>query len=107
MTDPRKTLIAALLDRSGSMETSKLATEDGWRELIHEQRLLPGQCQVTLAQFDTVYEVVYPPTPIDDAPEFAVEPTRSNGAARRANCDPHHFREILLANGLGRVHPQF
>ncbi|BBX67881.1 vWA domain-containing protein [Mycolicibacterium psychrotolerans] len=74
MTDPDKTLIAALLDRSGSMETSKKATEDGWRELINEQRLLPGQCQMTLAQFDTEYEVLYPPTPIADVPDLVVEP---------------------------------
>ena len=74
VTNPNKTLIAALLDRSGSMETSKQATEDGWRELINEQRLLPGQCQVTLAQFDTVYEVLYSATPIADVPEFVVEP---------------------------------
>ena len=74
MTNPNATLIAALLDRSGSMETSKHATEDGWRELINEQRLLPGQCQVTLAQFDTVYEVLYSATPVADVPEFVVEP---------------------------------
>jgi hypothetical protein len=74
MTDPHTTLIAALLDRSGSMETSKDATEDGWRELINEQRHLPGECLVTLAQFDTVYEVVYDPTPIADVPEFIVQP---------------------------------
>ena len=29
MTDPNKAVIAALLDRSGPMETSKQATEDG------------------------------------------------------------------------------
>ncbi len=74
MTDPTKTLIAALLDRSGSMETSKRATEDGWRELINEQRRLPGRCEMTLAQFDTQYEVVYPATPIADVPELIVEP---------------------------------
>ena len=74
MTDPNRTLIAALLDRSGSMETSKKATEDGWRELINEQHQQPGQCQVTLAQFDTVYEVVYSATDIADVPEFVVEP---------------------------------
>jgi hypothetical protein len=74
MTNPNKTLVAALLDRSGSMETSKAATEDGWRELINEQRLQPGDCQVTLAQFDTVYEVVYPPTDIADVADFSVQP---------------------------------
>lgn len=74
MTDRDKTLIAALLDRSGSMQTSKEATEDGWRELINEQRQLPGQCEMTLAQFDTDYEVLYPPTPIADVPDLVVQP---------------------------------
>ncbi len=74
MTDPKKTLIAALLDRSGSMESSKKATEDGWRELINEQRQQPGRCQVTLAQFDTVYEVLYSVTDAAEVPEFVVQP---------------------------------
>jgi len=74
VTNSDKTLIAALLDRSGSMETSKLATEDGWRELINAQRLEPGQCSVTLAQFDTVYELLYPPTPIGDVADFVLQP---------------------------------
>lgn len=74
MTDPKKTLIAALLDRSGSMQTSKQATEDGWRELINGQREQPGRCQVTLARFDTEYEVLYSDTDIADVPEFVVEP---------------------------------
>jgi hypothetical protein len=74
MTDSNKTLIAALLDRSGSMETCKEATEDGWRELINEQRSHPEYCEVTLAQFDTEYEVLYPPTVIAAVPEFVVVP---------------------------------
>lgn len=74
MTDSNKTLIAALLDRSGSMSSSKQATEDGWRELITEQRGEPGHCEVTLAQFDTEYEVLYPRTDIAAVPEFVVEP---------------------------------
>lgn len=74
MTNSNHTLIAALLDRSGSMSSSKAATEDGWRELISEQRQEPGQCQVTLAQFDTHYEVLYPATDIGAVPEFVVEP---------------------------------
>ena len=74
MTNSDATLLAALLDRSGSMTTSKTATEDGWRTLIAGQRALPGQCRVTLAQFDTDFEMVYSDTPIADVPEFAVEP---------------------------------
>ena len=74
MTDSTRTLIAALLDRSGSMSGSKEATEDGWRELINAQRQNPGQCQVTLAHFDTEYELLYPPTDIGLVPEFVVAP---------------------------------
>lgn len=74
MTDPNKTLIAALLDRSGSMSDCIAATEDGWRELINGQRQAPGDCEVTLAHFDTEYEVLYPPTDIAQVPEFAVRP---------------------------------
>ncbi|MBU3749975.1 MAG: VWA domain-containing protein [Mycobacterium sp.] len=74
MTDSSKTLIAALLDRSGSMATSIQSTEDGFRELINGQRATPGQCQVTLAQFDHAYEVVYSPTDIGAVPEFVLEP---------------------------------
>jgi hypothetical protein len=74
MTDSNKTLIAALLDRSGSMSTCTAATEDGWRELINEQRSHPEYCEVMLAQFDTEYEVLYPPTVITAVPEFVVVP---------------------------------
>ena len=74
MTDSNKTLIAALLDRSGSMDDSKEFTEDGWRELINTQRSEPEYCEVTLAQFDTEYEVLYPPTPVAAVPDFVVEP---------------------------------
>ena len=74
MTDTNKTLIAALLDRSGSMAGSTEATEDGWRELINSQRSEPEYCEVTLAQFDTSYEVLYPPTAITAVPEFVIVP---------------------------------
>ena len=100
MTDPNKTLIAALLDRSGSMETSKQATEDGWRELIHEQRQLPGQCQVTLAQFDTVYEVVYAADPYRRRPGVHVEP-RGRTALLDAVLQVHH-RDRRAAVGATR-----
>ena len=79
MTNPNTTLIAALLDRSGSMGTSVEATEDGWRELIDAQRANPGLCFVTLAQFDHEYELLYPPTDIAAVPGFEVVP-RGNTA---------------------------
>lgn len=74
MTNPDKTLIVALLDRSGSMHTAKQATEEGWREFINGQKQLPGECRVTLAQFDDVYELVYQNVDINDVPEFVLLP---------------------------------
>ena len=64
MTNADLTLIAALLDRSGSMEDCKKATETGFGELISRQRGEPGEAIVTLSQFDDVYENVYANVPI-------------------------------------------
>lgn len=54
MTNSDLTLIAALLDRSGSMSSSVRATCDGFDELIKGQKETPGKALVTLAQFDKV-----------------------------------------------------
>ena len=59
MTDPNRTHLAFLLDRSGSMQSIKTDTEGGFDAFIAEQREQPGECTVTLAQFDTDYEVTY------------------------------------------------
>ena len=64
MTNPDLTLIAALLDRSGSMEDCRRATETGFDEMINQQRGEPGEAVVTLSQFDDVYENVYANVPI-------------------------------------------
>ena len=74
MTDPQRTLIAVLLDRSGSMECVKSDTEGGFNAFIDEQRGEPGDARVTLAQFDTDYEVVYANRPIADVPPLALQP---------------------------------
>ena len=58
MTDPQHSLIAVLLDRSGSMESIKSDTEGGFNAFIAEQRNEPLDIRVTLAQFDTDYDVV-------------------------------------------------
>lgn len=74
MTDPQRTLIAVLLDRSGSMESIKSDTEGGFDAFIAEQSRQPGHATVTLAQFDTEYEVVYANRPIDDVPPLQLQP---------------------------------
>lgn len=79
MTNSDLTLIAALLDRTGSMESSKEATEDGFNELISALKADPGQAFVTLAQFDKYHdapvpEFVYQNKPINDVPKLALIP---------------------------------
>jgi hypothetical protein len=74
MTDPQKALIAVLLDRSGSMESIKADTEGGFNAFIDEQRKDPGEARVTLAQFDTEYEVVYADQPIAAVGRLELQP---------------------------------
>ena len=49
MTDPQRTLIAVLLDRSGSMQVIKDDTEGGFNAFVEQQRNEPGEARVTLA----------------------------------------------------------
>lgn len=74
MTDPQLTHLYFLLDRSGSMESIRAATEEGFDAFIAQQRQLPGQCQVTLVQFDTDYQQVYAARPIAAVPPLRLTP---------------------------------
>jgi hypothetical protein len=74
MTDPQRALIAVLLDRSGSMESIKSDTEGGFNAFIDGQRNTPLDVRVTLAQFDTEYDVVYANRPIEDVPRLNLQP---------------------------------
>lgn len=74
MTNPKLTHLYFLLDRSGSMESIKDDTEGGFNAFIAEQRAQPGECRVTLAQFDNEYEEVYRDRPIGDVPRLELRP---------------------------------
>lgn len=74
MTNPNLTLIAALLDRSGSMRSCKEATETGFDELIAKQRSEPGDAIVTLSIFDDRYDNVYANVPIAGVAPLSLEP---------------------------------
>lgn len=74
MTNTDLTLIAALLDRSGSMQNCQKATETGFGELIAKQRCQPGEAIVTLSMFDDVYESVYSNVPIADVAPLSLVP---------------------------------
>ena len=74
MTDANLTHLYFLLDRSGSMQSIRDDTIGGFNAFIADQRQHPGDCRVTLAQFDTDYEVTYENLPIADVPKLDLQP---------------------------------
>ena len=77
MTRADLTHLYFLLDRSGSMQSIKTDTEGGFAAFIAEQRAHAGECRVTLAQFDDVYEVVHSGIPVADVPPLDLQPRGS------------------------------
>ncbi|TRW86196.1 VWA domain-containing protein [Mycolicibacterium sp. 018/SC-01/001] len=74
MPNQNLTLIAFLLDRSGSMQSIKSDVVGGFDAFLAEQRAGDGDCRVTLAQFDDGYEVVYRALPVGDVPPLVLNP---------------------------------
>ena len=74
MTNADTKLIAALLDRSGSMRDIAADMCGGFDAFIAKERVQPGSTLVTLAQFDDRYEVVYDNKPIGAVPDLRLEP---------------------------------
>lgn len=68
------TEVVVVLDRSGSMSSTKTDAEGGLNTLIEEQKKGVGDVNFTLIQFDDVYEVVYDGVPIKDVKPFTLVP---------------------------------
>lgn len=64
-TKPNSTLIAVVLDRSGSMESVRDATIESVNGFIDLQRKLPGEAKLTLMQFDTEFLTTCDEVPLD------------------------------------------
>lgn len=71
---PNYTHITMLLDRSGSMQSIKDATEEAYNAFIADQRKIPGECTVTLHQFDDQYDTVYHALPLQMIPPLSLRP---------------------------------
>ncbi len=77
MTNPNRTLIGMLVDRSGSMHRIVKDMQGGIDSLINEQKAVPGYCEMTIAQFDHEYELVTPLTDIRSIPPYELHPRGS------------------------------
>src|SRR5688500_13147998 len=62
-----ETDVTVILDRSGSMEAIASDVIGGFNQFLTDQQRQPGDCRLTLVQFDDQYEVVYLARPIGDA----------------------------------------
>jgi hypothetical protein len=74
MTRADLTHIYFLLDRSGSMQSITTDIEGGFAAFVEEQQRAPGECRVTLAQFDDRYDVVYSSVPVALVPPLDLQP---------------------------------
>ena len=74
MTKPNKTEIIFLVDRSGSMQSIAAAMTSGIEEFIQKQKAVPGECLVSLYDFDDVYETKYEAVSLWKAPKYVLEP---------------------------------
>ena len=75
MTDPLRTDITVLLDRSGSMASIQSDVEGGFARFLDDQRKIPGNCRLSLTQFDSEgIDEVYGGRPIAEAPALTLEP---------------------------------
>ena len=68
------TLLVLVVDRSGSMQSIRSDMEGGIKMLIEEQAKEPGSCLVTLAQFDTEYELVFRAVPAAEVNPYRLVP---------------------------------
>ena len=66
--------LTIVVDRSGSMESIRTDAEGGLNHLIDEQKKAPGNCNLTLVQFDNQYECVHSGVRVADVPKFTLVP---------------------------------
>jgi hypothetical protein len=77
MSKSNYTHIIAIIDRSGSMSAIRKDMEGGFDAFIKEQQGVEGEATLTLAQFDSDYEVVHSNVAIADVPHFSLVPRGS------------------------------
>ena len=63
-----RTDITVILDRSGSMQSTRDDAMNGFNALVEDQKTAPGEAWLSLVQFDDQYEVDYLETPMREVP---------------------------------------
>jgi hypothetical protein len=111
MTDKNLTHLYFLLDRSGSMQSIRDDIVGGFDAFIADQKREPGECRVSLSQFDDVYEEVYADRPLGAVPSLDLVPRGStamldaigrliNSAGARLAALPEDARPATVIVGI-------
>ena len=74
MTNPEYRHIIMIVDRSGSMQSCRAATEEGINGLFAGQATEGGWATASLYQFDTEHDVVFAHVPLDQVPPYRLVP---------------------------------
>jgi len=77
VTKPNSAEIVFVIDRSSSMTLIAKEMESGLMDFIEEQRKVPGECRVTLVQFDNHYEYVWTCRSLTEALTYKLVPRGS------------------------------
>jgi Mg-chelatase subunit ChlD len=68
------THVVVVSDRSGSMSACRDEAEAAINRFIEDQRKMEGECQVTLVEFDDVYDIVHNGVDVKDVGEYSLQP---------------------------------
>lgn len=74
MTRPNCTEVVFVVDRSGSMKSIAESMSAAFDAFIKKQALVPGECRVTVVQFDDRYEPMYTALPLNQVPPYSILP---------------------------------
>jgi hypothetical protein len=85
--------IVLIVDRSGSMSSIRDEAQGGINGFIEEQREV-GAANITLAQFDNSYDVMYERIPLSEAPEFNLKPRGMTALLDAIGQTMNNYREV-------------
>jgi hypothetical protein len=66
--------ITMVVDRSGSMASIAQETIDGMKVFINKQKEVPGECRISLVQFDDIIEQVFTDKKLAEVSEIPLHP---------------------------------
>ena len=76
----QETDVTVLVDRSGSMQAIASDVIGGFNRFLTDQQHQPGDCRLTLVQFDDKYEIVYAARPVAQAPQLTSDTFQPRGS---------------------------